>query len=98
MSKALAGLRQAVNDAIEATTNLDVESVRRLDHALAERRIITPSGLRRRYWGKNRAVIIRRHIRNDAECVILNDTTCAIPDHERAALQSLVEAYETHSV
>ena len=67
LSKALAGVRQAVNDAIEATTDLDVEGLRRLDRALAERRIITLSELRRRYWRKYRSVIVRRHIRNDTE-------------------------------
>ena len=52
MSKALAGLKQAVNDTIEATTDLDVEGVRTLDRALAESGIITLSELRRRYWRK----------------------------------------------
>jgi Glu-tRNA(Gln) amidotransferase subunit E-like FAD-binding protein len=101
MSKALAGLRQAVNDAIEATTHLDIEGVRRLDRALAERRIITLSELRRRYWRKYRSVIVRRSIRNDTEyhlvVGVLNDTACAIPEHERAALQLSVEEYEARS-
>jgi hypothetical protein len=101
ISKALAGLRQAIKDTIEETARLDADSVRRLDEALAERGIVTLSELRRRYWRKYRSLIDRGRIRSETEYYlavgILNDMANAIAPEERARLQALVDSYETQS-
>ncbi len=56
-SKALIGLKQAVNDAIEMTSHWDIEAVRKLDDALHANGIVTLSALRRKYWGRYKRIL-----------------------------------------
>lgn len=97
-SKALAGLRQAVNDTIEETSNWNLEARAILDKALKDANIVTLSTLIRRYAGMYKRILKRGKIRCDTEYYVVNcmliDQGNDISDEERGRLQELVDAYE----
>jgi hypothetical protein len=97
-SKALQGLKQAINDTIEDSSDFSVERVQQLDAELASKGIITLSILRKRYWGKYKAILKRGKIRNETEYYLINgvlcDTSAAVSDNERETLSSLINEYE----
>jgi hypothetical protein len=76
---ALNGLRQAINDCIEASLRFGNAEVAVLDSELRKRGIVTLSELRRRYSRTYARIAKRGKIKNDTEyCLInnvLNDTT-----------------------
>jgi hypothetical protein len=97
-SKALAGLRQAVNDSIEQTQHYLPEQVGALDKRCMDASVLTLSELRRRYWRKYKAMLERGNIKNDTEYYlavgILNDSATSITASERNQLSDLAAAYE----
>jgi hypothetical protein len=97
-SKAIDGLKQAVNDTVEALSNQPLEYVQRLDAALRERGIITFSEVRRRYASSYRRILKRGKIKSETEYYIiagvLADFTPMASDEERAVLSRLVAQYE----
>jgi hypothetical protein len=97
-SKALAGLRQAVNDIVEQTRDWPAGARAALDEGLNVARIITLSEVVRRYASSYKRILKRGTIRNDTEYYLVNgivvDQASGISDEERAQLQGLVDAYE----
>lgn len=97
-SKALQGLKQAINDTIEDSSELDETSLKRLDRELYENGIITLSKLRSRYWSKYKGILKRGKIRNETEYYLINGLLCAydngITQEEREYLSKLVSNFE----
>ena len=97
-SKALSGLRQAINDTIEETQRYNSNQVAALDQSCTENGVITLSDLRRRYWRKYKTIVEKRRIRNDTEYYlvvgILSDLSSTANKEERQLLQEFVDAYE----
>jgi hypothetical protein len=97
-SKALAGLRQAVNDTVEETSNWSAEARAALDDALRGAGIMTLSEITRRYAARYKGILKRGKIRNDTEYYLVNgiltDQGSSISDEERQRIQELVDDYE----
>lgn len=97
-SKALAGLKQAVNDTVEALGDQPLEYIQRLDAALRENGILTFSEVRRRYASSYRRIIKRHQIKNETEYYlvagVLADCSSLASPEERALLEQLVARYE----
>ena len=95
---ALVGLRQAVNDHLEALSDLNPESVAKLDGILRSYGIITLSEMRRRRWGAYKRILKRKTIKSDTEFYliqgILSDLESGISSEERELLDRLVGNYE----
>lgn len=100
-SKALQGLKQAVNDSIEDTSELDIQSVKRLDSELSSRGIITLSVLRKRYWSKYKRILKRGTIKTETEYYLINGLLCdldnGLPKEETEALNSMVCEFEQNA-
>jgi uncharacterized protein with GYD domain len=97
MKMASNGLRQAINDCVVMSYELDHKEVAKLDDQLRSRGIITLSELRRRY-SKNYAKIMKqRQITNDTEYYLLRnvlDDPTAKTAEERELLENLIANYE----
>ena len=97
-SKALVGLRQAVNDIIEEFTHADEEVIRALNRALSAEGLVTFSELRRRYSAQYKRILKRGNIKNDTEFYIVSsivsDLGAQVPDEERSKFQRMIEVYE----
>ncbi len=97
-SKALVGLRQAVNDTIEDMSNWSAEVRSILDETLIVAGTPATSEIARRYASSYKRIIKRGQIKNETEYYLLNgvvvDQCNQISDEERANLQELVDAYE----
>lgn len=100
-SRALQGLKQAINDSIEDTLDLDPEKARELDEELASEDIGTLSVLRKRYWSRYKEIIQRKIIKNETEYYIVNgllaDVSSDLADTERQLLNKLVLEYEQNA-
>lgn len=97
-SKALQGLKQAVNDTIEATQDFKEEKISEIDQALSGKGIVTLSSLRQKYWRKYNKVIKQKTIKNETEYYLINgvlsDIACKISGDERNLLNRLITEYE----
>jgi hypothetical protein len=97
-SKALAGLRQAVNDSVEETSNWSAEARTILDAMLRNAGIMTLSEIARRYAARYKRILKRGSIKNETEYYLVNgiltDQGSGIPDEERRRIQDLVDGYE----
>ena len=97
-SKALDGLKQAVNDTVEDLSDQPLEYIQRLDAALRERGIITFSEIRRRYASSYKRILKRGKIKTDTEYYIvagiLADFSSIASDDERGILEKLASEYE----
>ena len=100
-SKAFEGLKQAINDTIEHSLDLDSKSVKKLDTALSSSGIVTLSELRNRYSAKYKKVIKRGSIKNETEYYLINGVLCDqssdIPNEERGLLSSLIGEFEKNA-
>ena len=100
-SKAFEGLKQAINDTIEHSLDLDSKSVKKLDTALSSSGIVTLSELRKRYSAKYKKVIKRGSIKNETEYYLINGVLCDqssdIPNEERELLSSLIGEFEKNA-
>lgn len=98
-SKALEGLRQAVNDVIEELSDKQAAGVEALDDALRASGLITASEVRRRYASSYKRIVKRGTVRNDTEYYLINgivvDLGNGISDEERATLRKLLDNYDT---
>lgn len=96
-SRALEGLRQAVNDTIEMLRNQSLAYVQTLDAALRERQLITLSEVRRRYAALYKRVLKRGKIKTETEYYLiaglLADGSSQLTEAERLQLESLATAY-----
>ena len=97
-SKALEGLRQAINDTIEDSQDLSPQAIQELDAALRSAGIISLIELRRRYSRKYKSIVRRGTIRNETEYYlikgILDGCTEALDATEVDQLGTLLSAYE----
>lgn len=97
-SKALDGLKQAVNDAVEALVDQPAEFVQRLDASLQEAGLLTFSEVRRRYASSYKWILKRGAIKSDTEYYliagVLADSAKSADADERATLGRLVSDYE----
>lgn len=97
-SRALAGLRQTINDCLEELQDLAPENVLQLDGLLRQSGIVTLTELRRRYARTFKALLKRGRIRNETEYymvkAILDDCAGTIDEIERTTLASLLLAFE----
>ena len=71
--KAIAGLKQAINDCIEMSSHFSYSIVEELDTALSERRIVTLSELRRIYSKSYKKVLSRGYIKTETEFYLLRN-------------------------
>lgn len=101
ISKALVGLRQAVNDCLEGLQNLTPMQVQQLDTALRQEGIVTLTELRRRHSRKYKAILKRGAIRSETEYymvkAVLDDCTDGLSATELATLGGMLLAYEMTS-
>lgn len=97
-SKALDGLKQAVNDTVEELVDQPPDYIETLDKSLREAGLLTFSEVRRRYASSYKRILKRGSIKNDTEYYliagVLADFTTSADDDERATLEQLVSAYE----
>lgn len=97
-SRALEGLRQAVNDVLEELRDLKSAGVVILDDTLRSEGIVTVSALRRRSVSSLKRVVKRGAILTETEYHLVNalvvDQASGATDAERANLQALLDAYE----
>ena len=97
-SKALDGLKQAVNDTVEDLSDHPFEYVQRLDAALREHGIITFSEVRRRYASSFKRILKRGKIKSETEYYIiagvLADFSSIASEEERVVLGKLAAEYE----
>ena len=97
-SKALDGLKQAVNDTVEELSGRPAEFVQRLDAALRERGLLTHSEIRRRYASSYKRILKRGKINTETEYYlvagILADFSSLATSEERALLEQLESGYE----
>lgn len=97
-SKALVGLRQAINDSVDGLQDLTYEQVAQLDTALRGAGIVTLTELRRRHSRKYKSILKRGLIRNDTEFylikAILDDCADMLAGPERDNLASMLLAFE----
>ena len=89
MSKAMTGLKQAVNDCLAMAIDFAPDAVRKMDEMLAKGNAPTLSEMRREYWSKVNTIRKRGQIRNDTEFYLLKD----LADDDRELLE-MVESYE----
>jgi hypothetical protein len=97
-SKALDGLKQAVNDTVEDLSEQPLEYIQRLDAALRDRGIITVSEIRRRYASSYKRILKRGKVKTETEYYIiagvLADFSSIACDEERVILERLLAGYE----
>ena len=96
-SKALDGLRQAVNDTVEELNGRDLAYIEALDSKLRENGLLTVSEVRRRYSSSYRRIVKRGRISSEAEYYlvagILADSVRSGSETERALLEKLSAQY-----
>lgn len=97
--KAFTGLKQAINDVIEATRPWSAEKVVAFNTECAARGVLTLSELRRRYSGRYKSIVQRGRLRSDTEYYlvmgVLADVSQEESDSERQQLQQMVSEYES---
>ncbi|MFD1297750.1 hypothetical protein ACFQ4Q_14045 [Lysobacter gummosus] len=100
-SRALAGLKQAINDNLEFAVDFEPDIIARIDEVLHQSGAPTLTQLLAHQSKLLRAILRRGKIRNDTEFYIvssvLSDTSADRPESETAALGSMSLAYEQKS-
>ena len=100
-SKALQGLKQAVNDSIEDTADFDLEALKLFDSELSSKGIITLSALQQRYSSKYKRILKRGIIKNETEYYLVNGLLCdldnGLPTEENAKLSKMIEEFEKNA-
>ncbi|MBX9900023.1 MAG: hypothetical protein K2Y28_04485 [Burkholderiaceae bacterium] len=98
-SKALEGLRQAVNDTIEYGSDKPLSFVQELDKQLRENKLITFSEIRHRYAASFKRIMRRGRIRNDTEYYLIRgivaECAASLELNEQSRLEELMSAYES---
>ena len=96
-SRAFAGLRMAVNDCIDMSSDWSQSQVAALDAELGEKGILTLSQVRKRFWKGYAAVCKRGRIANEVEYYlvqnVLVDQTVELTASERQRLEEISIAF-----
>lgn len=99
-SKALVGLRQAVNDTIEATSHYSQKQISELDTLLSEKGAPTLSQMRHCYSASYKKILKRGVIKSDTEYYLVNgiliDQGLHLSETERASLENMVACHEAN--
>jgi len=99
VSRALTGLRQAVNDVLEGCEDFSPEQISLADASLAKAGAPTLTQLWQRRSRQYKAILRRGRIRNDTEFYlvtsILSDTASQVPRQEQDLLGNMVASYES---
>ena len=99
ISRALTGLKQAVNDILEGCEDLTPEAIARADASLARVGAPTLSQLWQRRSRQYKAIVRRGKLRNDTEFYLvsstLSDTASGVSGQEREMLGNMVASYES---
>ena len=97
-SRALAGLKQAINDNMEIVGDFRPEQIAHVDKVLQQAGALTLTQMISRQSKAFRAILRRGKIRNDTEFYMvsaaLSDTSSGRPEAENATMGSMVVAYE----
>jgi hypothetical protein len=97
-SKALEGLRQAVNDTVEDLKGRTPEEIRNLDASLRKQGHPTSSEIRRRYSSAYKRILKQGKLKTETEyylaAAVLSDVSSLANDDERLLLNRLVAQYE----
>jgi hypothetical protein len=100
-TKALVGLRQAINDVVEEAQDFSPTQVSQLDSDLRELGIVTLSELRQRHSRQYKAIRKRGTIRNEGEFylvkAILEETAPILDPEELNALNEMIRRFELGS-
>ena len=99
VSRALIGLKQAVNDVLETCEDFSPQQIAAADSSLAKSGASTITQLWQGRSRQYRAILRRGHLRSDTEYYlassILADTASQVPSSERIALDDMVASYES---
>jgi hypothetical protein len=97
-SKALEGLKQAVNDTVEDLGEQTPEFCEKLDSELRERGLVSLSEVRRRYAASYRRILKRGHIKSETEYYLLRgmiaDFSSLAGPEERTSMEAMLLRYE----
>ncbi len=95
-SKALDGLKQAVNDTVEELIGQSPEYIQQLDSTLREAGLLTFSEVWRRYGSSYKRTLKRRKIKNETEFYLISGVlaTSSVSNEERELLGQLVSKFE----
>jgi len=97
-SKALEGLRQAVNDTVEDWESRTREDIRNLDALLHKQGLPTFSEIRRRYASAYKRILKQGILKTDTDYYlvagVLSDVSSLVNEDERVLLNRLVAQYE----
>jgi hypothetical protein len=100
-SKALEGLKQAINDTVEDLSDSPPEYLARLDAALRDNALLTFSEVRRRYAASYRKVLKRGSIKTETEYYlvrgILSDFSSLATEEERLTLEAMLSRFESEA-
>jgi hypothetical protein len=99
VSRALAGLKQAVNDVLEGCEDFSPQQIAEADASLARAGAPTLTQLWQRRSRQYKAILRRGRLRNDTEFYlvssILSDSASQVPSSERDMLGNMVASYES---
>ena len=99
ISRALTGLKQAVNDVLEGCGDFSPEQISQADASLSRAGAPTLTQLWQRRSRQYKVILRRGRIRNDTEFYlitsILADTTLQVPVLEQEVLGKMVASYES---
>jgi hypothetical protein len=97
-SKALEGMRQAIDDCIEMMQDRQPDWVQQFDAECVALGLVTLSQLRIRYWAKYKAILKRGRIKDETEYYLVagiaNDLSAPISASDRAVLEQLLHKFE----
>lgn len=100
-SKALEGLRQAVNDTVEELTGRNCSDLARVDEILSCCGVLTFSEVYRRYATKYKKVLKRRKLKTETEYYLakgmLDDLDSIASPEERVLLAGMIADYENRT-
>lgn len=95
-SRAKKGLKQAVDDVLEATLHWEYSRICELDAALQDRNIVTLSELRRRFAVTYSRILNRKEIRNETEYYLIKGILdgADLTDGDTELLGSMMAEFE----
>lgn len=99
ISRALTGLKQAINDILESCEDFSAEQIAKADASLAASGAPTLTQLWQGRSRQYKAILRRGRLRNDTEFYlvssILSDMASQLPTEERELLGNIVASYES---